>query len=68
MFNFVFCSHFVLKLQTFLYTFLFFYSSLNISLKNAGLFQPKFGSNMNQPKCWIEDVIKKFTAESESWS
>jgi len=22
-----------------------------------GLFQPKFGSNMNKPKCWVENVI-----------
>jgi len=31
-------------------------------LKTAGLFQPKFGSNMDKPKC-----KKKSTVESESW-
>jgi len=29
------------------------------TLKNAGLFQPKFGSNMDKPKCWVKNVIKK---------
>jgi len=29
------------------------------SLKNAGLFQPKFGSNMVKPKCWVQNVKKK---------
>jgi len=24
---------------------------------NAGLFQPKFGSNMDKPKCWIKNVV-----------
>jgi len=27
--------------------------------KKAELFQPKFGSNMDKPKCWVENVIKK---------
>jgi len=27
------------------------------SLSNAGLFQPKFGSNMDKPKCWVKNVI-----------
>jgi len=27
--------------------------------KNAGLLQPKFGSNMDKPKCWVKNVIKK---------
>jgi len=27
------------------------------TLKNAGLFQPKFGSNMDKPKCWVKNVI-----------
>jgi len=27
--------------------------------KNAGLFQSKFGSNMEKPKCWVKKVIKK---------
>jgi len=38
------------------------------TLKNAGLFQPKFGQNMDKPKCWVKNVIKKITVESESWS
>jgi len=29
------------------------------SKKNAGLFQPKFGSNIDKPKCWVKNVIKK---------
>jgi len=29
------------------------------TLKNAGLFQPKLGSNMDKPKCWVTNVIKK---------
>jgi len=28
------------------------------STQNAGLFQPKFGSNMDKPKCWVKNVIK----------
>jgi len=31
-------------------------SPLN-TLKNAGLFQPKFGSNMDKTKCWVKNVI-----------
>jgi len=27
--------------------------------KNAGLFQPNFGSNMDKPKGWVKNVIKK---------
>jgi len=27
--------------------------------KNAGLFQPNFGSNMDKPKRWVKNVIKK---------
>jgi len=34
--------------------------------KNAGLFQPKFGSNVDKPKCWVETALKKITVESES--
>jgi len=30
---------------------------LYYTLKNAGLFQPKFGSNMDKPKCWVKNVI-----------
>jgi len=26
------------------------------TLKNAGLFQPKFGSNMDKSKCWVENL------------
>jgi len=26
------------------------------TLKTAGLFQPKFGSNMDKPKCWVKNV------------
>jgi len=33
--------------------------------KNAGLFQPKFGSNMDKSKCWVKNAIKN-TVESES--
>jgi len=29
------------------------------TLKNAGLFQPKFGSNMDKPQCWVKNAIKK---------
>jgi len=28
------------------------------TLKNAGLFQPKFESNMDKPKCWVKNAIK----------
>jgi len=38
----------------------------NMHSKNAGLFQPKFGSNMDQTKCWVKNVIEKRTVESES--
>jgi len=35
-----------------------------IHSKNAGLFQPKFGSNMDKPKYWVKNVLnlkfKKF--------
>jgi len=34
--------------------------------KNAGLFQPKFGSNIAKPKCWVKNAIKTFTVESKS--
>jgi len=40
---------------------------VNSKKENAGLFQPKFGSNMDKPKCWVKNVIeKKNTVESES--
>jgi len=29
------------------------------TLKNAGLFQSKFGSNMDKPKCWVKNWVKK---------
>jgi len=35
---------------------------LRYTLKNAGLFQPKFGSNMDKPKCWVQNAI--FESES----
>jgi len=35
----------------------FFADYLISPLKNAGLFQPKFGSNMDKPKCWVKNVI-----------
>jgi len=25
-------------------------------LNNAGLFEPKFGWNMDKPKCWVKNV------------
>jgi len=31
------------------------------TLNNAGLFQPKFGSNMDKPKCWVKKVISILT-------
>jgi len=34
------------------------------TLKNAGLFQPKFGSNMD--KCWVKNVLKKCRVEIKS--
>jgi len=38
-----------------------------IHSKNAGMFQTKFGSNMDKPKCWIKNVIKKkMSFENES--
>jgi len=43
-----------------------FGSMLQYTLKYAGLFQPKFGSNMDKHKCWVKNVIKKITVESES--
>jgi len=36
------------------------------TLQKNELFQPTFGSNMVQPKCWVTNAIKKFTVESES--
>jgi len=34
-------------------------------LKNAGLFQHKFGSYMKKTKCWVKNAIQ---VESKSWS
>jgi len=31
----------------------------NNTLKNAGLFEPKFGSNMDKPKCWVKMQLNK---------
>jgi len=33
------------------------------TLKNAGLFQPKFGSNVDKPKCWVKNVHLKLKFE-----
>jgi len=43
-------------------TFLIYIFSLSIILhsKNAGLFEPNFGSDMAKPKRWVKNVIKKF--------
>jgi len=27
-------------------------------LNNAGLFEPKFGSNMDKPKCWVKNAMQ----------
>jgi len=35
------------------------------TLKNAELFEPKFGSNMDKPKCWDKNAIKKITVKVE---
>jgi len=43
------------------------YHTKHVYTKNAGLFQPKFGSNMDNPKCWVKNVIQKCTVEIESW-
>jgi len=33
-----------------------------------GYFNPNFGlNNMDKPKCWVKNVIKKCTGEIESW-
>jgi len=29
------------------------------TLNNAGLFQPKFGSNMDKSKCWVKNATKQ---------
>jgi len=29
------------------------------TLKNAGLFEPKFGSNVDKPKFWVKNATKK---------
>jgi len=34
-------------------------SSNSYSLKNEGLFQPKFGSYMDKPNSWVKNVFKK---------
>jgi len=47
--------------------FRFYYQNIIlIHSKNAGLFHPKFGSNMDKPKRWVKNVIEKITVESES--
>jgi len=40
---------------------IFFFAKLNVLLmfvhSNAGLFQPKLGSNVDKPKCWVKNLI-----------
>jgi len=43
------------------------YPEDKVHSKKCGLFQPKFGSIMDKPKCWFKKVIKKCTVKSESW-
>jgi len=43
--------------------FCFFSKARLYTIKNAGLFQPKFGSNMDKI---TKNVIKKCTVESEN--
>jgi len=31
------------------------------TLNNAGLFEPKFGSNMDKPKFWVKNLISILT-------
>jgi len=33
--------------------------SEQITQNNAGLFEPKFGSNMDKPKCWVKNCNSK---------
>jgi len=40
------------------YSSIIWLSVFSLLLKNAWLFQPKFGSNMDKPKCWVKNVIK----------
>jgi len=42
------------------------YVSYLHTLKNAGLFQPKFGSNMDEPKCWVKMQLKNVQLKSGS--
>jgi len=41
----------------FFWLFSIYQPSTTYTLKNAGLFQPKFGTNMDKPKCWVKNVI-----------
>jgi len=34
------------------------------TLNNPGLFEPKFGSNMDKNKCWVKNVISNFNPTS----
>jgi len=34
-------------------------------MEYAWLFQPRFGSNMDKPKCWLKNVIKKIQLKVE---
>jgi len=31
------------------------------------LFQAKFGSNVDKPKCWVKNVIQKCTVTTQIW-
>jgi len=37
------------------------------TLKNAGLFLPKFGSNMDKPKYWVKNVITNIYSWKWKW-
>jgi len=46
------CEVFLAVITIYVYIRVYIYT-----LKNAGMFQPKFGSNMDKPKCWVKNVI-----------
>jgi len=37
---------------------------ISFTLNNSELFEPKFGENMDKPKCWVENVIENFNPAS----
>jgi len=49
-----FCTLFFWEFQINKCSVLWNYSPKNYTLKNAGLFQPKFGSNIHKPKCCVK--------------